>query len=219
MFLRAWLSKSKLHFRWSPSVYFVVRVRIGNRKERSDWVNIQTLMWREGCWCRTEIVRIGSVLVTFSCVFFFFFICICFYHCRLGSARHLMWVCVCVCNHRCTRPDCRRQHWRWQLLAPGRGSSQGAGQTVSVTGRILRLWEAAQLHVCQGIHHRFVFLLQYMARIYSLINIITIIIDTPRSERRVCHLFVNALLNSSISEHASDQRDPKDSNTFVVSMI
>lgn len=183
--------------------------------------------WIYRLWCGGRDVDVGlklSVLVLLWSLFHVCFlkknfICICFYHCRLGSARHLMWVCVCVCNHRCTRPDCRRQHWRWQLLAPGRGSSQGAGQTVSVTGRILRLWEAAQLHVCQGIHHHFVFLLQYMARIYSLINIITIIIDTPRSERRVCHLYVNALLNSSISEHASDQRDPKDSNTFVVSMI
>lgn len=60
---------------------------------------------------------------------------------------------VCVCVPRCPGPDCRRQHWRRQLLASRWGPSEGAGQTVSVTGRILWLWEATQLHVRKGIHH------------------------------------------------------------------
>lgn len=174
----------------------------------------------------------GMLMLDWNCPYWFcfghffvcvFFVCFLFYlhmfHCRLGSACHLMWVCVCVCIHRCTWPDCRRQHWRWQLLASGWGSSQGAGQTVSVTGRILWLREAAQLYVCQGIHHHFMFLVRSMARIYSLINIINILINTPRSKRRVCHLYVNVLLNSSLSELTSEQRGPKDSNMFVVSVI
>lgn len=49
-----------------------------------------------------------------------------------------------------SRPHCWGQHRRRELLALGRGTGPRAGEAVPISGRVLRLGEAAQLHVCQG---------------------------------------------------------------------
>ncbi len=77
----------------------LVLVRIENRKEWSDWVNMQTLFCLHQLWCGEKDVDVGlkfSFEVQF-CSVFHVFVCLLSAHVSIfvaPCACHLMWACV-----------------------------------------------------------------------------------------------------------------------------